>query len=177
MLRGAERGRCPLRPCGAALLEARGSQDCTFERARLLRMGKLCSFFLSRSPDRKHDSLRFVRKRGEGERRPPERGWSEPFSGCRLPAPPSPPALGAERRPAPGRHAGSLLTLFPQRSQRGAATSAGFPYTKSHCPSPDCAGPAPPQAAAGIPQQPLPAIDAPERRRPPPLPAAPTHLL
>lgn len=38
-----------------------------------------------------------------------------------------------ERRPAPGRHAESLLTLFPQRSQRGATTSPGFPYAKSHC--------------------------------------------
>lgn len=70
--------------------------------------------FLSRSPDRKHGSLRFVRKRGESEWRPPERGARmEPaLFGLTLHAPLSalPSRTPAGRRLAPGHHAGSLLT-------------------------------------------------------------------
>lgn len=63
--------------------------------------GEVTRVILSRFPDRKHGCLRFVRKRGEGEQRPLNRGAgrSQPFSDCKLPALLSPPALGERGGP------------------------------------------------------------------------------
>lgn len=185
--RAAHRGGRALAPAGARSAEPQRCGTALLPGAGLGQLagphlwngssdknGEVTLVFLSRFPERKHGSLRFVRKRGESERRPPERGARiEPaFFGLTLHAPRS--ALSSR---IPGRHAGSLLTGSSLSVPKtGQLRTPAFPTPSRTVPP----GAVPvlrrklqqtPRGSHSLPSFP------PDRRRPPPLREAPTHLL